>query len=297
MKRATKDTLAGRRYLDLQREARRTGRLTDELIQLYALECLLDRLTRSKYVGDFILKGGVLLAALDARRPTRDIDLAARALENSAAQALAVVREIAEISLDDGLVFHSDRATAEVIREEDNYSGIRITLGGTLSRAEVRLHVDINVGDPISPAPQEVRLPRLLGGELKIRGYPLEMVLAEKIVTALARGTANTRWRDFFDLYVLVQRHAVHAQPLRASMQQVAQHRGVTLAPLRPVLVGYPDIAQSRWLAWLRKQRLDAVAPVEFSIVVEVVTFFADQVIVSDAAAPGSWDPLRGTWI
>jgi len=297
VKRATKDTLAGRRYLDLQREAKRTGRLTDELIQLYALECLLDRLTRSKYVGDFILKGGVLLAALDARRPTRDIDLAARALENGVAQALAVVREIAEISLDDGSVFHSDRATAEVIREEDNYSGIRITLGGTLSRAEVRLHVDINVGDPISPAPQEVRLPRLLGGELRIRGYPLEMVLAEKIVTALARGTANTRWRDFLDLYVLVRRHAVHAQTLRASMQQVAQYRGVTLVPLRPMLVGYPDIAQSRWLAWLRKQRLDAVAPVEFSIVVEVVTSFADPVIVSDAAAPGSWDPLRGTWI
>ncbi len=297
MKRATKDTLAGRRYLDLQREARRTGRLTDELIQLYALECLLDRLTRSKYVGDFILKGGVLLAALDARRPTRDIDLAARALENSAAQALAVVREIAEISLDDGLVFHSDRAAAKVIREEDNYSGIRITLGGTLARAEVRLHVDINVGDPITPAPQEVRLPRLLGGELTIRGYPLEMVLAEKIVTALARGTANTRWRDFFDLYVLVRRHAVHAQPLRASLRQVAQYRGVTLVPLRPVLVGYRDIAQSRWLAWLRKQRLDAVAPVEFSIVVEAVTSFADPVIVSDAAAPGSWDPLRSTWI
>jgi len=80
-------------------------------------------------------------------------------------------------------------------------------------------------------------------------------------------------------------------------MQQVAQYRGVTLVPLRPMLVGYPDIAQSRWLALLRKQRLDAAAPVEFSIVVEVVTSFADRVIVSDAAAPGSWDPLRGTWI
>lgn len=56
--------------------------------------------------------------------------------------------------------------------------------------------MDINVGDPIWPEPQEVRLPRLLEGELVIRGYPLEMVLAEKIVTALARGTANTRWRD-----------------------------------------------------------------------------------------------------
>ncbi len=297
MKRATKDTVAGRRYLELQREAKRIGRPTDELIQLYALECFLDRLTRSKYAANFILKGGVLLAALDARRPTRDIDLAARTLENSTTAALAVVREIAEISADDGVVFQSDHATAEIIREEDDYSGIRVTLGGTLSRAEVRLHVDVNVGDPISPEPQEVILPRLLGGELAIRGYPLEMVLAEKIVTALARGTANTRWRDFLDLYVLVRRYAVEAQTLRTSMQRVAQHRGLPLGPLRPVLVGYPDIAQSRWLAWLRKQRLDAVAPAEFSLVLEVVTSFADPVILGAGTAPGSWDPLNSTWV
>ena len=63
MKRASNDTLAGRRYLDLQREAKRTGRPTDELIQLYALECFLDRLVHSKFAETFILKGGVLLAA------------------------------------------------------------------------------------------------------------------------------------------------------------------------------------------------------------------------------------------
>ena len=74
MKRASKETLAGRRYLDLQREAKRAGRPTDELIQLYALECFLDRLVHSEFADTFILKGGILLAALDARRPTRDID-------------------------------------------------------------------------------------------------------------------------------------------------------------------------------------------------------------------------------
>ena len=295
MKRATKDTLAGRRYLDLQREAKRAGRPTDEFIQLYALECFLDRLTRSNFADNFVLKGGVLLAALDARRPTRDIDLAARALENSTAGILAAVREIAELSVDDGLIFHSDRATAESIREEDNYSGIRVTLGGTLSRAKVRLHVDINVGDPIWPEPQQVRLPRLLHGELAIRGYSLEMVLAEKIVTALARGTANTRWRDFLDIYVLVRRHSVHAQTLRTSMQHVAQYRGITLEPLRPLLLGYPDIAQQRWLAWKRKHHLDAKAPAEFSTVLELVISFADPVLVS-GAAPGTWEPLRRKW-
>jgi len=296
VKRATKDTLAGRQYLDLQREARRTGRPTDELIQLYALECFLDRLTRSKYAGNFVLKGGVLLSALDARRPTRDIDLAAHALENTNAEALTVVREIAGVAVDDGMVFDSDRATAETIREEDTYSGVRITLGGSLTRATINLHVDINVGDPIWPEPQEVRLPRLLKGELVIRGYPLEMVLAEKLVTALARGTANTRWRDFLDLYVLVSRHTVEAQTLRVSMQRVAQYRGLTLAPLRPALLGYADIAQSRWLAWLRKQRLDALAPAEFSTVLEVVISFAEPVIVGNGASPSSWDPRRRTW-
>lgn len=154
-----------------------------------------------------MLKGGVLLAALDARRPTRDIDLAAQALENSVAHVLGPIREIAAIEIDDGLVFHADHATAESIRDEDQYSGVRVTLGGTLSRAKIRLHVDVNVGDPIWPEPRRAQIPRLLNGTLIVRGYPLEMVLAEKIVTALSRGTANTRWRDFLDLYVLIRRH------------------------------------------------------------------------------------------
>lgn len=265
MIRATKETEAGRRYLDLQRKARQTGRPTDELIQLYALEGFLDRLARSAHGDRFILKGGVLLAALDARRPTRDVDLAARGLENSAEHVLVLIREIAAIAIADGLEFDAERATAQTIRDDDHYSGVRVTIGGELSRATIRLHVDINVGDPIWPEPQQVQLPRLLDGTLLIRGYPLEMVFAEKIVTALARGTANTRWRDFLDLYVLIRRHAVNAQTLRTSMQHVAQYRGVPLSPLRPALTGFSEIAQSRWFAWLRKQRLDAAAPAEFA--------------------------------
>lgn len=255
--RADRTSVAGARYLDLQRKARQSGRPTDELIQLYALECFLDRLTRSAFASNFVLKGGVLLAALDARRPTRDIDLAASSLRNTEEEMLAVVREIAAISLDDGMAFDPARATAEIIREEDDYSGIRVTLGGTLSRATVRFHVDVNVGDPIWPEPQQVGLPRLLTGVLQVRGYPLEMVLAEKIATAIARGTANTRWRDFVDLYVLAIRHPVSGATVRASLDRVAQYRKLTLEPLASVLEGYSEIAQARWVAWLRKQRLE----------------------------------------
>ena len=116
MTRADRTSVSGARYLDLQRKARQTERPTDELIQLYALECFLDRLTRSAFANNLVLKGGVLLAALDARRPTRDIDLAATALRNTEGEVLAVVRKIAGISLDDGVEFHPEQAAAEVIR-------------------------------------------------------------------------------------------------------------------------------------------------------------------------------------
>jgi hypothetical protein len=185
VKRASNDTIVGRRYLELQRQAKRTGRPTDELIQLYALECFLDRLVHSKFADTFVLKGGVLLTALDARRPTRDIDFAVRAIENTTEKVLSAVQTIAAISLEDGMEFDSNGATAATIREEDSYSGIRVTLGGTLSRAVIRFHVDV-IGDPIWPEPQQISVPRLIDGVIVVRGYPREMVLAEKIVTAKA---------------------------------------------------------------------------------------------------------------
>ena len=295
MKRASNDTLAGRRYLDLQREAKRTGRPTDELIQLYALECFLDRLVHSKFAETFILKGGVLLAALDARRPTRDIDFAARAIENTTEKVLSAVQTIAAISLEDGMEFDSSGATAETIREEDSYSGIRVTLGGTLSRAVIRFHVDVNVGDPIWPGPQQINVPRLIEGMIVVRGYPLEMVLAEKIVTALERGTASTRWRDFVDIYVLTGRYAINAQTLKSSLQRVAEFRNAELAPLRTALNGYPAIAQTRWRAWLRKQRLDSTIPQDFSVVLEHVISFADG-LIAGGVDQRNWDPIQGRW-
>jgi hypothetical protein len=129
----------------------------------------------------------------------------------------------------------------------------------------IRFHVDVNIGDPIHPAPTEVRLPRLLGGEIVLSGYPLEMVLAEKLITALERATVNTRWRDFADIYLLAGAHTISAQALFESVRAVANHRVVPLRPLRQVLDEYGDLAQSRWAAWRRKQALDTILPEQFT--------------------------------
>jgi hypothetical protein len=153
------------------------------LHKLFALEGFLARLASSPHAAQLVLKGGLLLAAYGECRPTRDVDMQARAVPGERDQVLHLVRDIAATPVDDGLVFDTDAATAEIIRDDDEYSGVRVTLISTLASSKLSLHVDVNIGDPISPAPRVVELPRLLGGTITLAGYPLPMVCAEKIIT------------------------------------------------------------------------------------------------------------------
>ncbi|MGH3546356.1 MAG: nucleotidyl transferase AbiEii/AbiGii toxin family protein, partial [Mycobacteriales bacterium] len=123
MTRPTRDTVAGRTYLDLQNLARHSQRNTNELLTFYALEGFLARLSISPYLDQCVLKGGMLLAAIDTRRPTRDIDLHATQLPNDTDSVLEVVRHILAIDLDDGLEFSPENARAETIREGSAYTG------------------------------------------------------------------------------------------------------------------------------------------------------------------------------
>lgn len=293
--RATRRTVEGRAYLDLQNLARRSGRPTDELHQLYALEGFIDRLTRSGHAERFVLKGALLLAAFDSRRPTRDIDLAARALANDAGTIREVVDHVVEVEVDDGLRFEPSATRAEVIRDGDDYSGVRITVQGGLAVARLQFHVDVNVGDPIVPRPGLVRLPRLLGGELCLAGYPLVMVLAEKIVTAVQRGRANTRWRDFVDISRLAAAQPVNGDQFTVSILRVAEHRHATIEPLADVLDGFADEAQTRWWRWRRKLRLEETTPEAFGELLAQVVAFADPVLLGEASGR-IWNPAHRSW-
>ncbi len=273
MTRATRATIEGRAYLDLQQRARRNARPFDELLALYTLEGFLARLAASQHRSNLVLKGGLLLAAYDARRPTRDADFAARQVTNDVAEIRGLVQEIAAITADDGLVFDIDSARGEVIRDGDAYSGVRVHVDCRLASAKTYLNVDVNVGDPISPAPEPTHIPRLLDEDetIDLVGYPLPMMHAEKIVTALQRGTVNTRWRDFADVYLLSRQHPIDGVDLETALQAVAQHREVGLDPLAEALAGYADVpgVQSKWSAWRRRQRLDDRLPEPFADVLE----------------------------
>lgn len=193
MNRPPRDTTSGRVYLDLRARARAEGRPTEELLVLYVLARFLYRLSVSPHRDRLILKGGMLLAALDQRRPTRDVDLLATAVANDLDTVAAVVRDIARIDVDDGTVFDTGRMTTQQIRERDLYAGVRVVVPATVDRAQQPLRVDVNVGDPVTPAPQRIAYPALLDEPFELVGYPIETVLAEKLVTMIALGEVNTR--------------------------------------------------------------------------------------------------------
>ena len=176
----------------------------------------------------FVIKGGMLLAAYDARRPTADLDALARSIADDQATVVSLVSEIADLPLDDGVEFRTDTATSRIIREQALYSGVRIAMDTAISTATVKFRMDVNFGDPITPAPGWVTLPPLRAGmePVRVLGYPIETVLAEKIATAIGLGPANTRVRDYADIYSLTGIHVISHRTARQALLATAAYRG-----------------------------------------------------------------------
>jgi len=291
----TRDTPAGQSYNSLRNLARKHQRDFAEYLTLYALEGLLARLASSTQATDLVLKGGVLMAAFAARRPTRDIDLRASGLANDVAACEQLIRAIATIELGDGLHFDPSAVRGETIRDEDLYPGVRVRMDASLANARIAIHVDLSFGDPISPAAEPIDLPRLLGGSVRLLGYPDHMVLAEKIVTAIQRGIANTRWRDFVDVDAISSYRVIAGADLTRSLATVAAHRQATLRPLDQVLAGMAQSAQPKWLAWRRKQRLETSTPQHFQDLIKRYVAFADPILTGEATGL-MWNPESASW-
>ena len=194
----------------------------------------------------------------------------------------------------DGLTFDPASMSGEPIRDEADYTGVRVKVTASLATARIALHVDVNFGDPIWPAPTQAEVPRLLGGSVRLKGYPDHMVLAEKIVTAVERGTANTRWRDFVDIVALSQTRTIRMSDLAEAIRTVAAYRDARLRPLDEVLDGMAPLAQAKWMNWRRRQRLDGSTPEQFQELLDQVISFANPAL--EGAAELTWTPGSQTW-
>ncbi len=290
--RPTHETVAGARYLALRKLARSFGRPTAELLQLHALEGFLVRLTRSPHRDRLVLKGGMLLAAFEQRRPTRDVDLLALGTDNDEKVVLELIRDVAAVEVDDGLVFLFDTISSSLIRDEDSYPGIpgiRVRVGAALSTAKLVFQADVSVGDPVVPGPVRTALPTLFGEEsLELLAYPEVMVVAEKLVTALQRGRANTRWRDFADLVLLLGSTDIEPASLAAAVREVARHRRTPVRPLAIALDGMAEEAQPRWTAWRNRQGLDGRVPAQFAEVLSILDAATREVLDALADEDGA---------
>lgn len=299
MNRPTRDSAAGRAYLDLQNRARREKRGTQELLTMYVVERWLARLSHSPYADDFVLKGGMLLASFGTRRPTVDADALAR---NMASDEATVAQRVAEIASledpDDGVKFLPRTVTTAVIRDDALYSGVRVTMGARLATATVKLRLDINFGDPVTPAPRLVELPALRTGVAPIRilGYPIETVLAEKLVTAIDLGRANTRVRDFADVHILTGTQSVRCDAVRAAVEATAAFRGVALTPLLQATEGLGTLRATTYAAYRNGlgSTVQGLPPLFIDAIAAVIAFI--DPVIDGLDGDATWEPSMRRW-
>ena len=276
--------------------AHQQGRPIEELRTLYMMESFLVRLQRTTYADDFVLKGGVLLAAFRLRRPTSDIDMQALSFELDDEHLREVVAAVSEVEIDDGLVFDPNPISIAPIRDEDAYSGLRVLVRTHLMNSDNTVKLDVSTGDPINPSPITVTMPMILGGTFEMQGHPLPTVIAEKTVTVLERGSVSTRWRDMMDVRNLALTYAFDFMELRVAVETVAKSRGVELRSFREATDGWAEAGQTKWSAWRSRQGIEAITLADFGAQLEVVTDFIDPVFVNDSRA-GPWDQVNGRWV
>ncbi len=255
------------------------GAPTQEYLIRHTLESFLDRLARTSHAGDFVLKGGVLLAAYGVRRPTKDADANAVSADVTAEHLAEVVRDIAAIDVDDGVAFDVDTISVQEIREQADYPGLRLRVVVSIGTWKGVAVWDVSTGDPIVPPPRQVTIDRVLGDPITLLGYAPETAIAEKGVTILERGITSTRWRDYVDIVALARR-GIDPDELLTAAQAVARHRGVPLEPVAPHLTGYSAVAQAKWAAWRRKENLESVCEENLDDQIALVASYLDPIFV-----------------
>lgn len=199
------------------------------LLRNFMMERFLERIAVSDYKHNFILKGGMLIAAMvgiDART-TMDMDATIKGQTLSKTELTAIIEEIIKIQIEDGAVFSFQGI--EEIREEADYPGYRVSIGAVFDKTRQMLKVDITTGDAVTPREIEYVFKLMFEDRtISIMAYNLETVLAEKFETIITRGVTNTRMRDFYDVYVLINTHAFDAKIFRTALDKTAEKRGTT---------------------------------------------------------------------
>ena len=212
--------------------AQAKGDIFDRVLVRYAIERFLFRLSKHADRDRFVLKGAMLFVTWSraVQRPTGDLDLLAYAPADPIVMK-AVVANICAIPVpDDAIIFDADSIVVEAVREEEVYQGLRVSLSAKLGNARIRLRIDMGIGDAVHPAPREIDFPCLLPdmGVPRILAYPPETVVAEKFEAMVRFGEANSRLKDFNDIWAIMSTFdfemATLVQALKGTFQRPGGH-------------------------------------------------------------------------
>jgi hypothetical protein len=284
-----------RRLLNLSRE---TGQDYNRLLVRYALERFLYRLGQSEHADRFILKGAMLFAVWSGQqyRATQDLDLLGTG-DHSIGELEQVFREIAQTETDhpDAMAFIANSVTAEAIRQDRAYEGVRIRMQSRLGSARLPLIIDIGFGDAVTPSPDETEFPVLLDApKPKIRSYPRPTLISEKLEAMVVLGNANSRMKDFADIWYLAQHFDFDGPTLCDAISNTFNRRGTQL-PVRPVALteqfAQRPEKQAQWSAFIRRVDPTGVPP-EFPEAVAAIAVFLRPVIdhlTGDSRPPQHW--------
>ena len=228
------------------------------LLTRYALERLLHRLSLSPHRERFVLKGAMLLATWfdEPHRATRDVDLLGFG-DAAEAALLATFREIMAVEVDDGVSFDLKGLRIEAIREEVEYGGSRLRTTAALAGARIPITVDIGFGDAVEPGIEDIDLPVLLDmPSPHLRAYPPETVIAEKFHAMVALGRANSRMKDYYDVWMLTSAFAIEPERLQQAIAATFARRSTVIPAevpdgLSDAFAGDPA-KQRQWNAFAR---------------------------------------------
>lgn len=202
------------------------------VLQNYMFECFLARLSKSKYRDKFVVKGGMLVAAIVGldTRSTIDLDTTLRNLPLTEKQITVALEEILSIKQDDDVTFIIK--SIEPIRKDDIYGGYCVRIDAKYDTILTPLSIDISTGDVITPSAIQYEFSGIFDEDLRIQlwGYNLETILAEKLETILRRGIFTTRPRDFYDVYILATTQEYDLETLYSALSATVEHRESTNA-------------------------------------------------------------------
>ena len=288
----------------LKKQAIEDGKTMQDKLVTFGLERTIYRLSVSKYAEKFTLKGGIFLYALfdgEYTRATIDIDLLAQHIPNDAEEMKNVFNDIFSIKCDDALRFDLNTLKVINITEFKEYHGINVSIMGYLDRTRIPISIDIGFGDAVYPERMKMEFPVLLDMDIpEVYAYSIYSVIAEKFEAFVSLGLANSRYKDFYDIYVLADSYDLNGMELMNAIIETFAHRETSFNDIAAFEDDFikDETRQGRWRTFIKKKK--ALVQVEFEetmqLLKELLLPIVDS-ILNDNTFEQTWRKKTKSWM